>query len=127
MLIIDDSPDFQQMVHTFLRGTGVSWMAAADTIQATGMAVREKPHVMLLDIGLPGGDGFMLLDRLRTNAHTGGIPIIVVTAQTTPGLEAKARQKGAIAFLQKPFNKQRLLDTLQHALGMEHPLGLPTA
>jgi CheY-like chemotaxis protein len=80
-----------------------------DTVQATGIALREKPRLILTDIGLPGGSGLILLDRLRANVHTNGIPTIVVTAQTKPGLEAMVRAKGAVAFLQKPIEKKVLL------------------
>ncbi|MCC2642161.1 MAG: uncharacterized protein K0S45_2574 [Nitrospira sp.] len=116
LLVIDDSPDFQVLIKTYLQGSNLSCLSAADSIQATGIALRQKPHVILLDIGLPGGDGLMLLDRLRINARTSPIPIIVTTAQTTYGLEAKARAKGAAAFLQKPIDRQKLLDTLQQVL-----------
>ncbi len=71
--------------------------------------------MILLDISLPGGGELLLLDRLRSNVYTNPIPVIIATAHTTPGLEAKARGKGAVAFLNKPFEKQALLDTL-HAL-----------
>jgi Response regulator containing CheY-like receiver, AAA-type ATPase, and DNA-binding domains len=116
LLVIDDSPDFQVLIKTYLLGSSLSCLCAADSIQATGIALRQKVHVILLDIGLPGGDGLMLLDRLRANTRTRAIPIIVATAQSTPGLEAKARAKGAVAFLQKPIDKQILLETLQQVL-----------
>ncbi|MBX3235107.1 MAG: response regulator [Nitrospiraceae bacterium] len=116
ILVIDDSRDFQVLVRTYLNGTGWTVHGAADALQATGMALREKPKLILLDIGLPGGDGFMLLDRLHANVHTRGIPVIVTTAQTAAGLEAKAKAKGAQAFLQKPFEKQILLETLESVL-----------
>ncbi|MBI4001172.1 MAG: response regulator [Nitrospira defluvii] len=116
LLIIDDSPDFQLLIKTFLQGTNFSCLSAGDALQATGIAVRERPRVILLDIGLPGGDGLLLLERLRGNAHTQAIPIIVATGQTTPGLETKVRAKGATAYLQKPIDKQILLETLQRVL-----------
>jgi CheY-like chemotaxis protein len=116
LLVIDDSRDFQFLIKTFLEGTNFSCLFAADVLQATGVAIRDKPRVILLDIGLPGGDGILLLDRLRANVKTQMIPIIVATGQTTEGLEAKARAKGATAFLQKPFNREKLLETLQQVL-----------
>lgn len=116
LLVIDDSRDFQFLIKTFLEGTNFSCLFAADVLQATGIAIRDKPRVILLDIGLPGGDGILLLDRLRANVKTQMIPIIVATGQTTEGLEAKARAKGATAFLQKPFNREKLLETLQQVL-----------
>ena len=116
LLIIDDSADFQILIRTFLQGTPFSCLSAGDAFQATGIAVREKPRVILLDFGLPGGDGLLLLERLRANAHTKAIPIIVAMGQTIPGLEAKVRAKGASAYLQKPIDKQILLETLQRVL-----------
>jgi DNA-binding response OmpR family regulator len=116
LLIIDDSADFQLLVKTFLRDTNFFCLSAGDALQATGMAVREKPRIILLDIGLPGGDGVLLLDRLRANTHTQAIPIVVATAQAAPNLEAKVRGKGAAAFLKKPIGQQILLETLQRVL-----------
>ena len=116
LLIIDDSPDFQLLIKTFLQGTTFLCISAPDALQAMGIAVREKPRVILLDLGLPGGDGLLLLERLRSNGHTHAAPIIVATGQTKPGLEAKARAKGAAAFLKKPIDKQILLETLQQVL-----------
>jgi DNA-binding response OmpR family regulator len=116
ILIIDDSADFQLLVKTFLRDTNFFCLSAGDALQATGMAVREKPRIILLDIGLPGGDGVLLLDRLRANTHTQAIPIVVATAQAAPNLEAKVRGKGAAAFLKKPIGQQILLETLQRVL-----------
>jgi len=116
ILVIDDSQDFQILMQNYLHGTRWSFLCAGDALQATGMAVRDKPKLILLDIGLPGGDGFMLLDRLRANARTRSIPIIVTTAQTAAGLEARAKVKGAQGFLQKPFDKQKLLETLESVL-----------
>lgn len=116
ILVIDDSQDFQILMQNYLHGTRWSFLCAGDVLQATGMAVRDKPKLILLDIGLPGGDGFMLLDRLHANARTRSIPIIVTTAQTAAGLEARAKVKGAQGFLQKPFDKQKLLETLESVL-----------
>jgi CheY-like chemotaxis protein len=126
LLIVDDSVDFQLLIKALLQGTHFSCFTAADTIQATGLAVREKPVLILLDIGLPGGDGLMLLERLRANTHTKSIPIIVATGQTAPGLEAKVLARGAAAFLQKPIDKQILLNTIQQVLdGSDHPATTP--
>ncbi|MEP7152562.1 MAG: response regulator [Nitrospira sp.] len=116
LLIIDDSSDFQLLIKTFLQNTIFSCSSAADGLQAMGIAIREEPGVILLDIGLPGGDGLMILDRLRANSHTKTTPIVVATAQTATGLEAKVIDKGAAAYLKKPIDKQILLETLQRVL-----------
>lgn len=116
LLIIDDSMDFHLLIKTLLEDYGVSCVAATDVVQATSTAVREQPNLILLDIGLPGGGGMLLLDRLKSNLRTTKIPVIVVTAQTTPGLESKARSQGAVALLRKPIEKELLIDTLRQVL-----------
>ena len=112
ILIVDDSPDFQLLVKTFLSEEDFLILSAGDTLQATGSALREKPMLIILDIGLPGGDGWMLLDRLKSNTFTRNIPVIVVTGQTKPGLEAKATLKGAAGFLSKPIEKNILVQQM---------------
>jgi DNA-binding response OmpR family regulator len=75
---------------------------AADGIQTLSEARKYQPHVILLDLGLPGGDGFVVLERLKSNRLLSAIPVIVVTVQDPAVAEQKARKYGAIAFLQKP-------------------------
>lgn len=64
-LIVDDSPDFQLLAKTFLSEESYLVLSAGDTLQATGLALREKPSLIVADIGSPSGDSWMLLDRLR--------------------------------------------------------------
>lgn len=116
ILIVDDSPDFQLLVKAFLSEESYLVLSAGDTLQATGSALREKPALIVVDIGLPGGDGWMLLDRLKANTFTRNIPVIVVTGQAQQGLEEKSRTKGAVAFLSKPVEKHTLLATVTQAL-----------
>jgi CheY-like chemotaxis protein len=116
ILVVDDSSDLQLLVTTLLHVGYYRILSAGDSIQATGLAVREKPDIIALDIGLPAGDGFLLLDRPRANTHTRHIPIVVTTGQATPGLDAKAKTKGAMAYMQKPIDKQILLDTVEQVL-----------
>ena len=116
LLIIDDSLDFQLLIKTYLEDYGIVCLAATDVVQATSAAVREQPSLILLDIGLPGGGGLLLLERLRANLRTAKIPVIVITAQTDPELEAKVRSQGAEEFLHKPLQKEVLIDTLRRVL-----------
>ena len=69
-----------------------------------------------MDIGLPGGDGWLLLDRFKSNSHTQHIPIIVVTGQSTSGLADKAQAQGATNFLRKPIEKDTFLATVHEVL-----------
>lgn len=116
LLIVDDSPDFQMLMKAFVTGQDYRVLTACDTLQATSLALREKPHIIIIDIGLPGGDGWLLLDRLKSNSHTQHIPIVVVTGQSTPGLADKAQAVGAAGFLSKPIEKDTFLATVHHVL-----------
>ena len=118
ILIVDDSPEFQLLVRSFLAEEPYLILSAGDPLQATGSALRDNPSLIVVDIGLPGGDGWILLDRLKSNPFTRNIPVVVVTGQTKQGLEEKSRTKGAVAFLTKPIEKQALLSTVTHIL---HP------
>ena len=116
ILIVDDSPDFQQLVKAFLSEESYLVLSAGDTLQATGSALREKPALIVVDIGLPGGDGWMLLNRLKANALTKHIPVIVVTGQTKIGLEEKSKSKGAAGFLSKPIEKDTFVNAINALL-----------
>ena len=116
ILVVDDSRDFQTLMTAYLAAQDYVVLTAADTLQATGSALRDKPSLVIVDIGLPGGDGWMLLDRLKANTRTRHIPVVVVTAQSTPGLPEKASAKGAAAFLHKPLDKNTLLATIDGVL-----------
>lgn len=116
VLVVDDSPDFQMLVKTFAAGQDYRVMTASDTLQATGSALREKPSLIVIDIGLPGGDGWLLIERLKSNTHTQHIPIVVVTGQSMPGLPEKAQAMGAAGFLNKPIDKETFLATVQRVL-----------
>ena len=116
ILIVDDSPDFQSLAKAFLSEESYLVLSAGDTLQATGSALREKPSLIVVDIGLPGGDGWMLLDRLKANAFTKHIPVLVVTGQAKIGLEEKSKAKGAAGFLSKPFQKDTFVNAMNAVL-----------
>jgi len=67
LLIIDDNPEFRLLITTQLRSRNMTVFGAADIIQAIGTAREKRPDVILLDIEMPGGDGFMVLERLKAN------------------------------------------------------------
>jgi CheY-like chemotaxis protein len=121
ILIVDDSPDFQLLVKAFLSEESYLVLSAGDTLQATGSALREKPALIVIDIGLPGGDGWMLLDRLKTNALTKHVPVIVVTGQAKIGLEEKSKSKGAAGFLSKPVEKNTFVNTINALITTPNP------
>ena len=116
ILTIDDDPAFQLLISTLLRSRNIAVVGAADAIQAISIAREKRPDVILLDIGLPGGDGFLILERLKVNKLLSTIPVIIVTARNLKEVEEKALRAGAAASLQKPVNIDGLLTVIEEVL-----------
>ncbi len=99
------------------RARGYDVCAAYDATLAMTQAIANQPDLALLDISMPGGDGFVVAERLRNTVATANIPIIFLTALKQPGLKEKAKDLGAIAFFEKPFESDDLLAVIDAALG----------
>lgn len=83
---------------------------------ALSIAKKEAPDLILLDLGLPGGDGFMVLDRMKNVASLACIPVIVVSAREAAANEERALKAGATGYFQKPVDNEQLLAAIQRAL-----------
>ena len=90
---------------------------AADGAAAINEARRNQPDLIILDLGLPGGDGFVVLDRLRVMPNLALIPVVVVSARDHHGNKERALKAGAKAFVQKPWNDNELLALLGQLVG----------
>ena len=121
ILVINDSVDFHLLIESYLEDYGIFCLAETDVVQGTATAMREQPDLILFDIDLPGGGGLLFLDRLRSTLPVSNIPVIVVTAQTAPGIQATARAKSAVAVLDKPIKKEDLIDVIRQVLGTPPP------
>lgn len=121
ILVINDSVDFHLLIESYLEDFGIFCLAETDVVQGTATAMREQPDLILFDMDLPGGGGLLFLDRLRSTLPISNIPVIVVTAQTAPGIQATARAKSAVAVLDKPFKKEDFIDVIRQVLGTPPP------
>jgi len=119
ILVVDDGIDSWTLLSSILRTHHYQPIWAADGVQALSEARKHQPRVILLDIGLPGEDGFVVLERLKSNQLLSAIPVIVVTVQDPAVAEQKARECGAVAFLQKPVKADELIATIQGVLGKQ--------
>jgi CheY-like chemotaxis protein len=88
-------------------------------MQAIAAARLHFPEAILLDLGLPGGDGFLVLERLKHNQLLSDIPVIVVTSRDRQEAEEKARHLGAAAYVSKPVQAEALMATLQTVLAAQ--------
>ncbi len=121
ILVINDSVDFHLLIESYLEDYGIFCLSETDVVQGTATAIREQPDLILFDIDLPGGGGLLFLDRLRSTLPISNIPVIVVTAQTAPGIQATARAQSAVAVLDKPIKKEDLIDVIRQVLGTPPP------
>ena len=117
ILIVDDNAGTRLVLSARLNAHHYHTVFAADAIQAMSVALKEQPDAILLDLGLPGGNGLMVLQRLKANTSLGGIPVIIVTAEDPLVAEARTSEAGAVAFLQKPVDQDKLMAAVQLALG----------
>jgi DNA-binding response OmpR family regulator len=117
ILIVDDDPDVRLGLHVRLKANLYDVVFAADGIAAISEARKRMPDLIILDLGLPAGDGFSVLERLKANLSLALIPVIVVSARDRNANRERALKAGARAFLQKPVDNARLLSLIRLALG----------
>jgi DNA-binding response OmpR family regulator len=117
ILLVEDDKKISMALCLRLRSMGYEVDSAADAVYAMNAAVRCQPEIILLDINLPGGSGFVVADRLRASSALSATPIIFITANKDPAVRERAAGYGASAFLEKPFQSAQLaeaIDNLTH-------------
>jgi len=116
ILIVDDDPDLRRALKIRLRANHYDTAQASDGYSAIAVAQKEQPDLIILDLGLPAGDGSVVLERLQSSDSLSSIPVIVLTARDPQANEQKMLQAGATAFFQKPADNNELLDVIRAAL-----------
>lgn len=117
ILIVDDHADTRLLVSARLKKHEYNTVFAADALQAIAVARQTQPDAIILDLGLPGGNGFIVLARLKTNTALCGIPVIILTADESPESEFKGLESGVVAFLHKPVQEEALIAAVESAVG----------
>ena len=117
ILIVEDDPDVRKGMHVRLQASSYDTFFATDAISGMAEARKHQPDLILLDLGLPGGDGFTVMERFKSNPQLAVIPIIIVSARTGHDNRVRAMKAGAKAFLEKPVDNAELLAVIRQALG----------
>ena len=117
ILIVDDDSDGLQSMHLRLKANHYDTSFAADAISCMAEARKNPPDLVILDLGLPAGDGFVVMERFKAVPSLAGIPVVVVSGHDLHPNQERAIQAGAKAFLQKPVNSAELLAVIRKALG----------
>jgi putative two-component system response regulator len=118
VLVVDDDPLIIQMYRDLLEHNDFFVITAPDGTKGLELAARERPNILLLDIMMPGIDGFEVCRRLKADPALQHIPIIILTAMSDPKLNSQAFKAGANLALRKPAEPATVLRTIQAALAL---------
>jgi DNA-binding response OmpR family regulator len=127
VLVVDDNTDLRKALSLRLQANGYDVLTAADALSATTTIMKKEPSLVILDLGLPCGDGFVVMERLQKNDRLAQIPVIVLTGRGKANNMNRALRSGAVAFFQKPVEDRQLLLAVWKALDVPRErLGLAT-
>jgi len=115
ILVIDDDPDMVTIISMLLKTNGHKPIGASGGKEGLKIARDILPDLILLDIMMPDIDGFEVLRELRLDSSTKEIPVIFVSAMSSAENEERAKQMGAQAYITKPYQPDKFMDTIRRA------------
>lgn len=118
VLVVDDEADVRHLVAAHLKRCGHKVLLAEDASQGIDIAMQEKPDLAIVDIMMPGMNGYQMTQALRETPITQDLPVIVLTARAGGADRAHALRVGADSFIQKPFDLQRLTDEVATVMSL---------
>jgi len=113
ILIVDDDLISQNMLRATLGSAGYSVLTASSGGEGIELAGKELPGLIILDIMMPGMDGAGAAEILKRNPKTKNIPIMFLSSLVTEKEEKASEKKDAISFISKPYNREKLLNTVR--------------
>ena len=116
VLLVDDYPDAREMYSEYLGFAGYEVVEATSGTEAVEKAERLQPDIILMDLSLPGMDGWEATRRLKSGPRTSGIPVVALTGHALAGHSDQAKQAGCDAFVTKPCLPDALVAEIQRVL-----------
>jgi CheY-like chemotaxis protein len=116
VLVIDDEPAIRNILRSCLEAVGYEVVLADDGLRGIGVARRQRPDAIVLDLMMPVMDGHTVLDVLRADEKTRHLPVIVLSALTQSAVKERCRAQGVASFIAKPFDPSDVADALSDAL-----------
>lgn len=117
ILIVEDEKSLLKLESILLKSKGYQVIGASSGTEALALVAQERPDLILLDVMLPGMDGFKVCARLKSSPETRDIPVVMVTARTKQDDIARGREVGADEYITKPFQSARVTSTIARLLG----------
>lgn len=119
VLVIEDDPPSARLAELILKAEGYQVVTALNGLQGLKIATHTPPNLILLDLMLPGLDGFEVLSRLRATPQTAAVPIVIISSKSGHDDKETASKIGADAFLVKPYRKAELSEVVRSLLSGE--------
>ena len=116
VLLVDDYPDAREMYTEYLEFSGFEVVEAGNGMEALQRAIDESPDIILMDLSLPGIDGWEVTRRLKADERTKVVPIIALTAHAMRGDEDRAREAGCDYYLAKPISPKKVVEEVRKIL-----------
>ncbi len=113
ILIVEDTNEQRDLVAMYLEMNGYHVQVANDGLQGLTQARKERPDLILMDLGMPKMDGYQMIAELRADEALKDIPIVVISAWTAATHRDRAKAAGADVFITKPFELGHILSTVQ--------------
>jgi two-component system, chemotaxis family, chemotaxis protein CheY len=116
VLTVDDSRTMRDMLMLTLTDAGYRVVQAVDGVHGLDVLGAEAPTVIITDINMPRLDGFGFIERVRADPRFLGIPILVLTTESSPEKKSLARRAGATGWIVKPFDSVKLVDVVRRVV-----------
>ena len=113
VLTVDDSRTIREMLRMALADAGFRVLQAEDGVHGLEVLTGEAPDVIVTDINMPKLDGFGFIESVRRDQRYLGIPILVLTTESSPEKKNLARRAGATGWIVKPFMPAKLIDAIR--------------
>jgi DNA-binding response OmpR family regulator len=120
ILIVEDDPDLLLGLQLRLSANNYEVILAGNGMAGIAQVRKHKPDLMILDLGLPAGDGFSVLERMKINESLSSMRVIVFSGRDRVGNQDRALKAGASSFLQKPVENDTLLAAIRLVLKEGH-------
>lgn len=117
ILVIDDERDTAKLIAAYLQDEGYNTLLAYNGPDGIAIARERKPELVILDLYMPGMDGFSVLKVLKQDKETQHIPIVVLTGRDTKGYKEKCLMLGAVEYFTKPFSEEKFISEIKRMVG----------
>lgn len=119
ILIVEDNSTNMKLAAFLLKSAGHTVLSATDAEAGLSLARDERPHLILMDIQLPGMDGLQAISLLKADESTSRIPVIALTALAMKGDEERIRAAGCDGYIAKPMRYKEFLETIEAQLAQK--------